>query len=141
MRYEAEVRIDAAPETVWIALADVERWPEWTASVTSIERIGAGPFELGSQARVRQPKLAKAVYTVTEFEPNQSFTWTTQSADIKTVAAHYIEPQADGGSTVRLVLTQTGLFAPALKLFVGRLIRGYLTMEAEGLKARAEGRV
>jgi uncharacterized protein YndB with AHSA1/START domain len=141
MKYEVEVQIEAEPQTVWEALADVERWPEWTRSMTSVERLGDGPFGLGSMARVQQPKLAKAVYTVTEFDSGRSFTWTTRAAGVRTVAGHYVEPRDEGGTNVRLVLKQTGAFTAFVGLFAGRLIRSYLTMEAEGLKYRGEGRI
>jgi uncharacterized protein YndB with AHSA1/START domain len=42
MRYEIEVDIDSTPEAVWAVLADVERWPEWTPSMTLVRRLEDG---------------------------------------------------------------------------------------------------
>ena len=39
MLFETTIEIEAPRETVWSTLADVERWHEWTASVTSIELL------------------------------------------------------------------------------------------------------
>jgi uncharacterized protein YndB with AHSA1/START domain len=139
MRYEVTVEIDADPSTVWAALTDVERWPEWTRSVTAVQRLEDGPLGLGSTASVQQPRLTKTVYTVTEFEAGRSFAWAAGAVGVKTVAAHYLVPRGEDGTDVRLVVNQTGPFTPFVRLLVGQLVLRYLMMEAEGLKSRSEG--
>ena len=42
MQIEERIGIDRPPEAVWPVLVDVERWPEWTLSVTAIERLKIG---------------------------------------------------------------------------------------------------
>ena len=43
MHCEDSVEIDAPAQLVWEVFSDVESWPEWTASVTSlVARDGAG---------------------------------------------------------------------------------------------------
>jgi uncharacterized protein YndB with AHSA1/START domain len=138
MRYEIEVPVDASPEAVWAVLADVERWPEWTPSMTLVRRLQDGPFGVGSTVRVRQPRLPQAVYTVTEHDPGQAFTWTATSPGVTTVAGHHVVPREEGHSTVRLTLGQSGPLAPLVGLLAGRLARRYVTMEAEGLKRHCE---
>ncbi|MEU8796864.1 SRPBCC family protein [Spirillospora sp. NPDC048819] len=137
MHFETAVDIDATPETVWNLLKDVERWPDMTASVDRVELLDE-PFTLSSRARVHQPKLPAAVWTVTAFEENRTFTWESRSPGVTTVGAHDIAPKPDGTVTVRLTLDQKGPLAPVLSLFTGRLARRYVTMEANGLKAKAE---
>ncbi len=137
MHFEIAVDVDAAPETVWNHLADIERWPTMTASVTRVERLGDAPFGQGSQARVHQPKLQPAVWTVTAFEPGASFVWESRGPGVVTTGGHYVTPAGDG-SAVRLTLDQKGPAAPLIGLLYGRLTRRYVTMEAEGLKRLAE---
>ncbi|TYK48170.1 SRPBCC family protein [Actinomadura decatromicini] len=137
MHFEISVDIDAAPETVWNLLKDVERWPEMTESITSVEILDR-PFALSSRARVSQPKLPAAVWTVTAFEENKSFTWESRSPGVTTVGAHYILPKPDGTVTARLTLDQKGPLAPVISLLTGRLSRRYVTMEANGLKTKSE---
>lgn len=137
MHFETSVDIDAPPETVWKLLKDVERWPDMTASMDRVELLDE-PFTLGSRARVHQPKLPAAVWTVTAFDDTRTFTWESRSTGVTTTGAHEIVATPDGGSTVRLTLDQKGPLAPVFALLAGRLTRRYVTMEAQGLKAKAE---
>ena len=51
------VNIDAPPEKVFAVLCDVERWPEWTSTMTSVQRMQSGSFAVGSCAQ-RSPAQA-----------------------------------------------------------------------------------
>jgi len=139
MNFGATIEIQVPPEIAWSVLCDVERWPEWTRSVTSVRRLEAGPFTVGSRVRICQPKLLPAVWRVTELKENRNFTWVTVSPGIHTTAGHRVEPHA-GGCRVTLSLILAGLLGP----LVGRLMRSriecYIQMEASGLKARSEER-
>src|ERR1700733_12215649 len=96
MQLTHSIEIAAPPEVVWNILIDVERWPEWTASMNRIERVEKSAFGLGSQARIEQPKLAKAVWTVTRFVPAKSFDWESRTTGAHTIAGHIIEATATG---------------------------------------------
>ena len=71
----ASITIDAPIDVVWSVFADVERWPTWTQSFTSVELID-GAMRLGAAARIRQPRLPTVVWKVTKWEPGRSWTWT-----------------------------------------------------------------
>jgi uncharacterized membrane protein len=131
------VNIEAPPEKVFAVLCDVERWPEWTSTMTSVQRMESGQFAVGSRARVRQPKLLPAVWQVTEFEDKRNFTWTTRSPGLCMSASHAIEPQG-ADSRVALSLELTGLIAPVIALLFGGLMERYITTESQGLKKRSE---
>ena len=126
--------IQAPPCRVWAVLIDIERWPEWTASMTSVRRLDSGPFRLGSRAHIRQPKLRPAVWEVTEFE-RSSFTWVSRQPGIRTTALHRVDPN---GSYSRLTLSIefSGPLAPVIGLLAGKLTGRYMSMEANGLKLR-----
>ena len=139
MEYTNSIDIDAEPSRVWEVLSDVERWHEWTESVTSVERHDDGPLQVGSTATVKQPKLRPADFEVTVVEPGRRFEWVSKAPGVTSVGDHIVDPRPGGGSRATLVLRQTGLATPVIKLLFGGLIRRYVEMEAAGLKRRSEG--
>jgi uncharacterized membrane protein len=137
MRFETTVAIAATPDRIWSTWRDIERWPEWTASVSSVERLDGGDFGIGSRVRIKQPRMRAAVWEVTDFEPDQSFVWRARTGGLAMVAGHVIEPAA-GGVTVRLSFELTGLLSGLFGRLVDGRIRAYMATEAEGLKAHCE---
>lgn len=129
--------IRAPADAVWALLFDVERWPEWTASMRRVTKLEPGPLVEGSRVRVHQPRIPPRVWTVGEAQPGRSFAWTSHSAGISSFADHRIT-EAGGTCTVELVLRQTGRLAWLSTLGYGRLTRRYLRLETEGLKRRVE---
>src|SRR5688572_7852445 len=73
MDVEQTIEIDAPRKTVWAVMIDVERWPEWTPTTTSVELLDRGPFVVGSRARIRQPRLPVVIWTVTTLESERYF--------------------------------------------------------------------
>ena len=132
------VRIEAPPSRVWPTMIDVERWAEWTPSVRRIERLEAQPLGVGSRVRIEQPKLAPAVWTVTEWRPEAAFIWISRRPGIVVTAVHAIEPTPEGGSLVTLIVRFAGLLAPLVAFVSGGLTRRYMGLEANGLKQRCE---
>jgi uncharacterized membrane protein len=131
------VDIDAPPERVFAVLCDVERWPEWTPTMISVQRLDQGSLAVGSSAHVRQPKLRPAVWQVTEFEDNRNFTWATRAPGIRMKAGHLVEPRGSG-SRVALSFEMSGLIAPLVSRLYGGLIEQYVAAESQGLKKRSE---
>jgi uncharacterized membrane protein len=134
------VNSEAPPEKVFAVLCDVERWPEWTSTMISVQRREHGPFALGSSAEVRQPRLRPAVWQVTALEDQRNFTWTTRSLGLRMTASHLIEPQG-AGSRVVLSFELSGFIAPLVSRLYGGLIERYITIESQGLKKRSESAV
>lgn len=106
MKLENVTHIDAAPEVVWTATEDVERWDEWSPFVNSITRLGDGPFGVGSEAAIRQQGLPEATWRVTAYDRGHRFTWETRVRGIDMVATHEIYPEGDGTrSVLRIVMS------------------------------------
>jgi hypothetical protein len=136
--FHLTIDIDAPPERVWAVMSDVERWHEWTPSITSVVRLDDGPLRVGSRARVKQPRLARSTYEVTLCEPHRGFEWVTTSAGVTGIGTHWIEP-VDGGSRVTLGVEFRGALAGLIGWLFGGLTTRYIALEAQGLKRRAEG--
>ena len=136
MTFSISIDIAAPPSTVRTVMADVERWHEWTSTVTSIKVAGGGPIGVGSRMWIRQPKLPPAMWKVVSID-DTGFTSETWSPGVKVSAHHWVEPTSTG-SRATLSITFSGLFGK----LVGRLTRDlnnrYLAIEAAGLRRRSE---
>src|SRR4051794_1558867 len=108
---DLSVTIDAPADTIWRELVDVERWPEWTASMTKVEQLDSGPLAVGTRVRIKQPKFPAMVWEVTNVEPGRSFTWAAGAAGVRTVARHELSPTATGVD-LTLHIEQSGPMAP-----------------------------
>ena len=138
MNFSRSIESAAPPERVWAVMSDVERWPEWTPSVTSVELLGAGPLTLGSKARIRQPKLRPAVWKVTEISDHR-FAWKTGGALLWVIGRHWVDATGEG-SRANLSLQFGGILGGLVSWLTRDLNRRYLSMESEGLKRRSERR-
>jgi uncharacterized protein YndB with AHSA1/START domain len=135
--FSISIEISAAPARVWSVMSDVERWPDWTPSVTRVEHLEAGPLRIGSRARIKQPKLLAAVWEVTRLEPGKSFTWVTRSPGVRVTGFHAVEP-TNTGSRATLSIDFAGLLASFVAWLTRNLNSRYLNYEANGLKKRSE---
>jgi uncharacterized protein YndB with AHSA1/START domain len=138
---QRSIDVDAPAPAVWAVLVDVERWPEWTASVSSVRRSRTGPLTVGEQVVVAQPRLPTLTYTVTAVDEGRSFTWESGTVVARGVGEHVLTPRVAGGCTATLRVTQRGPAARLVGLLLDRITRRYIRMEAEGLKTRSEGRL
>jgi uncharacterized membrane protein len=137
MRFEDEILIDEPAEVVWGVYADIERWPEWTASVAGSEYVEGADLALGARVRIKQPKLPAAVWEVSALDPGRSWTWVATAPGLRTTATHVVEP-VDGGTRVHTTLEQRGPLGALIGRVYARLTRDYMAMEAAGLKQRSE---
>ena len=135
--FSATRDIAASPARVWAVMTDIERWPEWTASMTRVERLQPGPLGVGSRVRVKQPKLALADFQITAWQPGREFDWVTKSLGVTAVARHRIEAAGDGARAT-LSVEFSGWPAGLVVWWFGDLTQRYVAMEADGLKRRSE---
>jgi hypothetical protein len=138
-RFSTTFDIQASAGRVLSVLLDVERWPEWTATMTSVQRLENGPIRVGHRARVRQPKLLPAIWQVTELD-ERGFSWVSRSPGVQVTGRHYISDTGTG-SGVTLILEYSGLLSGLATYFYRNLSERYLAIEAKGLKDRCENQV
>jgi uncharacterized membrane protein len=136
--FETTRNIDAPARQVWDVMYDVTRWPEWTPTVTSVRRLDGGAFGVGSRAEIRQPKLPKAVWEVTEVvegPDGYGFTWEATGPGMRTIARHDVVPRGEG-ATVRLSIEQTGPMGAVAATVWRGLTQRYIETEAASLDRR-----
>ena len=141
MKVTDGVLIDASIERVWDVFSDAERWPEWTASVTSLTLIEGSRVAVGTRVRIKQPRFPHLVWEVTEVEPGVSWTWVSTSPGARTAATHILSSRGPASTHVVQIIEQTGPLGVLVGRLTRRLTRRYLTMEAAGLKQRVEADV
>ena len=139
MRFEATIEVAAPAQLVFDVYSDVERWPEWTESVTSVQRLDEGPFRVGSRARINQPRLPTAEWEVVELLPGRSFSWVARGPGIRTTGIHAVSGEGEP-VTVTATVEQAGPLGPVLGFLTKGLTERYLQMEVRGLKAHCEMR-
>ncbi|KLO46977.1 polyketide cyclase [Mycobacterium nebraskense] len=135
---EDSVEIDAPPQLVWDVFSDVEHWPDWTASVTSLAGRDGSALAIGRRFAIKQPGMQKLVWTVTEFDPGTSWTWVQRSQGVNVTARHYVTARPDGGTLVRQELDQRGALGALVAKLMVKKTKRFLELEAQGLKARSE---
>ncbi|MFG1906035.1 SRPBCC family protein [Kribbella sp. NPDC048928] len=139
MRFDHSTTIQAPPERVWEVFSNVERWPDWTPTVDSVERLDDGRLHLGARTRIRQPKLAVAVWEVTKFEDGQYFEWVSTAPGMRTTGGHRVISTPDG-TVATATIIQEGPLAWLLGRLYAGLTRNYIATETEKLKEVSESR-
>ncbi len=137
MKWQNSLVINAPAAKVWDLTIDVASLPSLTPTMQTVERLDDGPLAVGSRTRIKQPKQAPAVWTVSSLEPGRVFVWQTRRLWMTMSGAHEIE---DLGDTCRNVLSVelTGPGSRLLGLLVGGSVRKAIATENAGFKRAAE---
>lgn len=139
MRIEHSLDIPAPVATVWDLTTDVERLPDLSPTMTSVERLDGGPLSVGSRVRIRQPGQPARTWTVTELDPERRFEWSTTALGSTMTGVHELQP-IDGGTRNTLAVELDGWSSR----LVGALLRGTfrraIAKENEGFRTAARGR-
>lgn len=140
MHADNSIIIAAPPDLVWSVTLEIEKWPEWTPTVTSAARLDDGPLAVGSSARLKQPGQPEAIWTVTELLPGERFSWETRRAGLHFIGTHQIAAEGNGTRNTLIVEAHGALSLllwPVLRLGIRKAIAD----ENRGLKRRCEGMV
>jgi hypothetical protein len=140
MRVTNALHIDAAPDVVWAVTRDIERWPEWTPTVTAVRLVDGGELAVGSVARIRQPMQPESDWIVTELEPGRRFAWETRRPGLRMLGRHEIEPEGAGTRNI-LTVEAGGALAVLLWPVLRLAMRKALADENRGLRDRCERKV
>lgn len=130
----------ATPAQAWQVFSDVTAWPEMLSTFDSVDPTGgtSGRPEVDAAYLVRQPRLLKARWVITDWRPGESFTWVSDMPGIRTTAIHEATETSDGPTTIRVGIDWSGPMAWLPRLFYSRLARRYLETEVTTFARLAE---
>jgi len=139
LRAELTIEIARSAHDVFAYLTDVEKLPEWQASVVTAR--ADGPLRKGSRIVERRSLLGHEAETeleVTAFEPGRRFALRTVRGTVDLTIDHDLE---EAGGETRLHITATGKPGGLLR-FAGRAVeakaRHELQHDFERLKTNLE---
>jgi uncharacterized membrane protein len=135
---EASIEIEAPPGVVWGVFTAVEQWPDMTASVTKVEGVDGPELAVGRKFRIKQPRLPRVTWTVTELTPGRTWTWVSKTPGNTTSATHEVTSLDDGRTLVHQRIEQGGPGGWLVGHLMRRMTKRYLDMEGQGLKAASE---
>ncbi|MFN7984881.1 MAG: SRPBCC family protein [Vicinamibacterales bacterium] len=135
--FSVSVQINATPERVWAVMRDVERWHEWTPTITSVQWLNGGPLRVGARAKVQQPRLPPAEWLVTAIDEGRGFDWESRAPGLHVLARHTISAGV-AGTRVTLSIQYSGLLGGLVGRLTASINKRYIALEADGLKRRAE---
>jgi uncharacterized membrane protein len=131
------IEIEAPAAVVWDVYVDVERWSEWTASIEAIVPLDGPQITVGGRFEIKQPRMPKLVWEVTEVDPGVSWTWRQKSLGSTAFASHEVTAIDSERTAVRQTIDQRGPVGLVVGLLTRRLTRRYLDLEAQGLRTRS----
>jgi hypothetical protein len=138
MRFEESIGIDAQQQRVWEVLSDLEVWPRRIETVELVELLTPAPMAIGSQVRLKQPKLPEGIWDITVWEAPSYFELRQKSGGVTSVAGHRVEELERGRSRLTLTIDMQGPLTPMIGLFSKGLVTRYMSIEAQGMKDAAE---
>ena len=115
---EGEIRINAAPHTVFSVIAGVNEWPSWNPDVLSAMLEGA--LEPGSVFRWKSGP-SSLTSTLEVVDPPREIAWTGTTMRIKAVHVFRFEALGDG-TLARSEESWEGLVASMLKGYSRRTL-------------------
>ena len=138
MTLETRTSTTATPDQVWAVLSDLDGWPGWLPTVDSLEREDPDrPHEVGAAYLVKQPRLPKARWVITDWRAGEGFVWESKTPGARTTGTHELRPAGDGGTEIFLGVEWNGPMAGVARLMFGRLTQRYIDTEASALAERA----
>ena len=134
--YSVSVPVGATPERTWAVLADVTAWPSLTGSMTAVS-LDSLSIGVGATARIKQPGMPAADWTVTRFVDGESFTWESRSPGVNVSADHVVTSDAAGNTFLTLSVSMSGLLAAPVWMLAAKRTRRFVDMEAHGIAQEA----
>lgn len=103
---EHRVQTNVAPQAIWQAWSDVERWPEWNSDIARIEL--SGPFAVGSTIAMTPHEQDTVDLRIAQVEEGELFVDEAMVAGTTVRTLHRIDRLDDGRVQVVYHLEASG---------------------------------
>ncbi|MCW3159580.1 SRPBCC family protein [Micropruina sp. KQZ13P-5] len=131
-----ERMVHASPGAVWAVMSDIARWPHLLSTVDKVTPLDAAAGGVGARFAVKQPGIPELIYEVTQWVPDENFTWVAMSRGVRTVGRHLISA-AEGGAHLRVSLEWQGPLSKVITVLFGTRTANFLRVEADTFAASA----
>lgn len=145
MELSDETFIDAAPDTVFAALIDLERWPQRIPAIARIEVIGNEPIGIGTQfreTRMMDGKPQTMIMIISEMAAAERLVLTAHEHGNDLTATHHLRAQAEGTLLLTTMVlrprTVLARLLQPLSFIIAPLARKQLRDDLAALKASIE---
>ena len=125
----------SAPEEVWRRWTEVETWHEWDTEVK--EASLEGNFELGVKGTLAPKTGPETSFTITEFTPEQSYTFTT---NLPLAELHVKRYFSRNRAAFTREVSFTGTLAPLFSFLLGRRFKEVLPEVMTNLRELTESK-
>jgi hypothetical protein len=133
---EHSVETTAAPEAIWRAWSDLERWPEWNADLERAEL--SGPFAPGSTITMYQLGGEQIELRIAGAREPEMFVDEAALGDVVVRTTHRVESAGAGRARVLYRMDITGPQADTLGPQIGPEISADFPQVLAALVERAE---
>ncbi|HEV2360806.1 MAG TPA: SRPBCC family protein [Acidimicrobiales bacterium] len=127
----------AGPDAFFDCWADMATWHEWNLD-TEWARLD-GPFATGSTGVLKPKGGPKTKFRIESIVPRREFVDVSLLLGAKLTFDHQVRELPDGGTSLTIKATLSGLLAPVWKLILGKGIAKTLAPDTARLVARVEG--
>lgn len=135
-RINEETIVHASPQAVWAVMSDIAGWPDLLSTVDKVTPLDSGPDGVGSRFAVKQPGLPELIYEVTQWVPDEDFTWVATSLGVRTVGRHLISV-GEGGTRLCVSLEWQGPLSKVIAALFGARTADFVRVEADTFAASA----
>lgn len=136
---EAQVHVKATPKEVWDAWTDVTSWPEWDGTIRAIYLEES--FSTGAVGKRKIKGWFSCGFILLSAEQGKRFSIKTRVFGTRVLISYYVAPWWDEKVRVVQHVEASGLFAPFLWLFLGRLWKKQLPGSMKRFSALIEKRI
>ncbi len=135
LTYSVATRIEAPTGRVWEILTDVESWPDWNSTVSTVQ----GRAELGRRIRLTVPIAPDRTFRprVVGLEPPRRMVWQDGVAPLFRGTRTYLLAPEGEATTFEMTEAFRGVVLPLIRRSLPDMREPFDTFAAD-LKARAE---